>query len=99
MNPAAFEFHRATSLDDAIALLRQYGPEAKLLAGGHSLLPVMKLRLAEPAHLIDITRIAGLNEIRDDGDQIAVGALTTHHTIARDPLIRSAVPILAEVAS
>jgi carbon-monoxide dehydrogenase medium subunit len=59
----------------------------------------MKLRLAEPAHLIDITRIAGLNEIRDDGDQIAVGALTTHHTIARDPLIRSAVPILAEVAS
>ena len=98
MNPATFEFHRATSVEEAVGLLQEYGAEAKLVAGGHSLLPVMKLRLAEPAHLIDITRIAGLSGVRDDGDHIAIGALTTHHTIERDDLINAAAPVLAEAA-
>lgn len=98
MNPATFEFHRAASVDDAIGLLQQYGAEAKLIAGGHSLLPVMKLRLAAPAHLIDITRINGLRGVRDDGDTVAIGALTTHHEVERDEIIRSSIPVLAETA-
>lgn len=99
MNPAVFSFHRAASVDDAIGLLQQYGEEAKLIAGGHSLLPVMKLRLATPAHLIDITRIDGLHGVRDDGDQVVIGALTTHHAVTRNELIRSLLPVLAETAN
>jgi len=99
MNPTAFDYHRATSVDEAIALLTSQGSEAKLLAGGHSLLPIMKLRLAEPESLIDIGRIRELRGVRHDGDAIVVGALTTHTEIARDSLIVSAVPLLAETAS
>lgn len=94
--PAAFDYHRATTVDEAIALLHQYGEEAKLLAGGHSLLPAMKLRLAQPEHLIDIGRISGLSYIREDNGAVAVGAMTTYRTIERSALLRSHFALLPE---
>lgn len=99
MNPSTFAYERASSVDEAIALLVEHGEGAKLIAGGHSLLPIMKLRLAEPERLIDIGRIAELQGIHDDGSEIAVGALTTHHAIASDPLLRQRIPLLADTAS
>lgn len=98
MYPAPFEFHRAASVEDAIGLLQTYGDDAKLIAGGHSLLPVMKLRLAAPEHLIDISRIESLRGVTDAGDHLVIGALTTHQAIARDELIRAHLPVLAETA-
>jgi carbon-monoxide dehydrogenase medium subunit len=94
--PAPFDYHVANSVDEAIALMTQYGDDAKLLAGGHSLLPTMKLRLAQPAHLIDLGRIHGLSYIHDDGDHIAVGAMTTYATLERSPLIQENYPMLVE---
>ncbi len=94
--PAAFDYHRANTVDEAIALLQQYGDEAKLLAGGHSLLPTMKLRLAQPAHLVDIGRISGLSYIREDNGAIAVGAMTTYRTIELSDLLRSHFALLPE---
>jgi aerobic carbon-monoxide dehydrogenase medium subunit len=94
--PAAFDYHRATTVDEAIALLQQYGDEAKLLAGGHSLLPTMKLRLAQPAHLVDIGRISGLSYIREDNGAVAVGAMTTYRTIELSALLRSHFALLPE---
>ncbi len=101
MNPATFEFHRAASVEEAIALLREHGEGAKLIAGGHSLLPVMKLRLAEPAHLIDITRLGddGLRGVRIEGDQARIGALTTHRALERDRLLGERCPLLAQTAA
>src|SRR5881296_1926957 len=97
--PAAFDYHPATSVDEAIALLQQYGDDAKLLAGGHSLLPTMKLRLAQPAHLIDLGRIAGLSYIRQEEDSIAVGAMTTYRLLEQSPLLRQHLTLLAEGTS
>ena len=94
--PAAFDYHPATSVDEAIALLQQYGDDAKLLAGGHSLLPTMKLRLAQPAHLIDLGKISELSYIRDDGDAIAVGAMTRYVDIERSDLIKQHFTLLPE---
>jgi carbon-monoxide dehydrogenase medium subunit len=94
--PAAFDYHPATSVDEAIALLQQYGDDAKLLAGGHSLLPTMKLRLAQPAHLIDLGKISELSYIRDDGDAIAVGAMTRYVDIERSDLIKQHFALLPE---
>lgn len=99
MNPVAFDYHRAASVEEAIALLAEHGDTAKLIAGGHSLLPIMKLRLAEPAHLVDISRIAGLRGVRDDGDTLRIGALTTHRDLTRDPAVRAKAPLLAETAA
>jgi aerobic carbon-monoxide dehydrogenase medium subunit len=99
MNPTAFAYKRAASVDEAIALLTQHGDGAKLIAGGHSLLPIMKLRLAEPELLIDIGRISELQGIRDVGSEIAIRALATHHAIATNPLLRERIPLLAETAS
>src|SRR5690349_5420213 len=99
MNPASFAYHRAASVDEAIALLGQHGDGAKLIAGGHSLLPAMKLRLAEPAHLIDISRVDGLRGVRDANGELRIGALTTHHALTRDPLVAARAPLLAEVAA
>ena len=76
MIPAAFDYVRAHSAQEAISLLSEYGDEAKLLAGGHSLLPMMKLRLAVPTVLIDIGRVDDLSYVRDQGDHLAIGALT-----------------------
>ncbi|GER83160.1 carbon monoxide dehydrogenase [Thermogemmatispora aurantia] len=99
MIPATFEYHPASSVDEAIALLSQYGDDAKLLAGGHSLIPTMKLRLAQPAHLIDIGRIPGLSYIREEGNVVAVGALTTYATIERSEVLRRHFALLPECAS
>lgn len=99
MHPASFGYHAPGSLEEAFGLLRQHGEDAKLLAGGHSLLPAMKLRLTQPEILIDLSRIAGLNGIRQDGDALVIGALTTHTEVATSESVRSFVPGLADTAS
>jgi len=98
MYPNPFEYHRAGSVDEAISLLQQLGDDAKLIAGGHSLLPTMKLRLANPEHLIDITGIAGMSEVKDAGEYLEIGALTTHAELIRNELINQHAPLLAEIA-
>jgi aerobic carbon-monoxide dehydrogenase medium subunit len=98
MIPAAFDYVRAGSAQEAVSLLSQHGDDAKLLAGGHSLIPLMKLRLASPAVLIDVARIGDLSYIRDGSDHVAVGALTRHHDIEHSDLLKTEVPILAHVA-
>jgi aerobic carbon-monoxide dehydrogenase medium subunit len=99
MIPAKFDYQRAASAEEAIALLGQYGDDAKLLAGGHSLLPLMKLRLASPAVLIDIGRLRDLSYVRDSGDHVAVGALTRHRDLETSELLQTEVPLLAHAAS
>ena len=97
--PAAFDYYPATSVDEAISLLQQHGDDAKLLAGGHSLLPTMKLRLAQPGVLIDIGRINGLSYIREGNGVVYVGALTTYATLARSDVIRNHFALLSDAAS
>ncbi|MFQ5662777.1 MAG: FAD binding domain-containing protein [Terriglobia bacterium] len=99
MIPTAFEYFAPRSLDEALALLTRHGGDAKLLAGGHSLLPLMKLRLAAPHVLIDLGKIAGLAYIREEGEQIAVGAMTTHAQVERSELLQRRAPLLAETAA
>jgi carbon-monoxide dehydrogenase medium subunit len=94
-----FEYSRATSLDDALAKLRAAKGEGKLIAGGHSLVPLMKLRLSEPKTLIDIARIPGLSAINKNGDKIQIGAGTVHHEVATSALLQQACPMLAEAAA
>lgn len=98
MIPSAFDYVRAASVDEALAQLAEHGDEAKLLAGGHSLLPLMKLRLAAPAVLIDIGRLRDLSYVRDGGDHVAVGALTRHRDVEISDLLRAEVPLLAHTA-
>jgi carbon-monoxide dehydrogenase medium subunit len=98
MYPYPFEYHRAGSVADALTLLADHGNDGKLLAGGHSLLPVMKLRLAQPAHLIDISGIADLQGVRIQGDRVEIGALTTHHAIATDATLKERLGLLPEIA-
>jgi len=98
MIPAPFAYARAGSLDEAIDLLAEHGDEAKLLAGGHSLLPLMKLRLATPSVLVDVGRLDELSYVRDDGHHVAIGGLTRHHDLVHHPLVRRHVPILAAAA-
>ncbi len=98
MIPASFEYRRAGSVDEALALLRQDPDGTKLLAGGHSLLPLMKLRLATPGVLVDVGRIGGLSYVRDAGDHVAIGALTRHRDLETSDVARSEVPLLAHVA-
>jgi aerobic carbon-monoxide dehydrogenase medium subunit len=97
--PAVFDYHPVQSLDEAIALLQQYGDEAKVLAGGHSLIPAMKLRLSQPGHLIDIGRIGSLSYVKADGDAVAIGALTTYAALTRSDLLRQNFPLLTDAAS
>lgn len=95
--PAPFDFERATSVDGAIAALDRLGPEARLIAGGHSLLPMMKLRLANPAHLIDINGLENeLSYVRDAGDHIAIGALTRHVDLQRSEILARWFPVFRE---
>ena len=98
MIPAAFDYERAGSAEEAIALLGEHGDEAKLLAGGHSLLPMMKLRLAVPSVLVDIGRVDDLSYINDGGDHIAVGALTRHRALETSELLAAECPLLGHVA-
>ncbi|GIW04679.1 MAG: carbon monoxide dehydrogenase [Thermomicrobiales bacterium] len=99
MNPAPFTYHRAQSLAEAQALLQRFGEAAKLLAGGHSLLPAMKLRLAQPDHLIDISGMSELRFIHASASMLRIGALTTHREIEQHPLVREHCPLLAETAA
>jgi carbon-monoxide dehydrogenase medium subunit len=97
--PGSFEYVRPTSVEEAVAALVEHGDDAKILAGGHSLLPLMKLRLAMPAVLIDISRIPGLSYVRVDGDEVAIGAGTRHHELEKDDVAAAEVPLLPYVAS
>ncbi len=98
MIPRPFEYHAPKSLPDAIALLNQYGDEAKLLAGGHSMLPMMKLRFAEPAHLIDLGKIPELKGIREVDGEIRIGAMTTENDLIWSELLQQKCPLLVEGA-
>ena len=99
MIPAAFAYARATSVEDAVAKLAAAQGAGKILAGGHSLIPVMKMRLAEPATLIDIGRIAALVGVREEGGRIHVGACTVHNHIASAPAVQQHAPALSDAAS
>lgn len=99
MIPAAFDYVRAGSAAEAISLIGQHGDEAKFLAGGHSLLPLMKLRLAAPSVLVDIGRVSDLSYIRDAGDHIAIGALTRHMDVETSAVLKEHAPLLAHAAS
>jgi aerobic carbon-monoxide dehydrogenase medium subunit len=96
--PTTFEYTRATSLDDALAKLQAANGDAKLIAGGHGLVPAMKLRLSEPKMLIDISRLPGLAGIRKQGNAIEIGAATVHHDVASSPLLQEVCPMLADAA-
>ena len=98
MIPAAFDYVRASSAAEAISLIGQHGSDAKFIAGGHSLLPMMKLRLAQPAVLVDISRISDLSYIKDAGDHIAIGAMTRHMDVEKSPVLAQHVPLLAHAA-
>jgi carbon-monoxide dehydrogenase medium subunit len=99
MPATSFEYHAPTTLQEALALLTQYGGEAKVLAGGHSLLPIMNLRLAQPKALIDLGRIPGLSGIREANGGIVIGAMTTHYAVESSPLLQQKVPLLPETAA
>jgi carbon-monoxide dehydrogenase medium subunit len=94
--PAPFDYRRATSVDDAIALLTELGPDSRVIAGGHSLLPMMKLRLAAPEHLVDINDLSDLSYIRRDGDEIRIGAMTRHRDLLSSPMIGEYLPIVVD---
>jgi carbon-monoxide dehydrogenase medium subunit len=96
--PAAFDYIRADDADAALAALGEHGDEAKLLAGGQSLLPLMKLRLATPAVVVDVSRAAGLAYVREDGAALAIGALTRHCDVAKDAAVTAHAPLLARAA-
>ena len=98
MIPGPFSYHRPATVADAVKLLSTLGDEARALAGGHSLVPMMKLRLATPDHLVDLHGIAGLKGIRRDGNKIVVGAMTTQHELLASDEIRKSLPILHETA-
>jgi carbon-monoxide dehydrogenase medium subunit len=96
--PAPFDYQKAGSVDEAVGLLAEHGDEAKLLAGGHSLLPLMKLRLALPQMLVDIGGLRDLSFVEGDGGEVRIGALTRHHDLATSELLGEQVPLLAHVA-
>jgi carbon-monoxide dehydrogenase medium subunit len=98
MIPAAFDYVRAGSVDEALKLLSKHGDDAKILAGGHSLLPAMKLRLSQPKVVIDIGRIGDLRQMREKDGRLSIGALATHAEIESSDLVRSRCPLLAETA-
>ena len=98
MIPPSFQYHSPSLVSDAVALLNQYGDEAKLLAGGHSLLPMMKLRFAEPEHLIDMNNIESLKGIREENGVIAIGAMTSENALIASDLLQQKCPLLPQAA-
>jgi carbon-monoxide dehydrogenase medium subunit len=98
MIPPAFDYHAPKTVGEAIGLLGSLGSDAKLLAGGHSLLPMMKLRFAQPAHLIDLNRIPELRGICEDGADVVIGAMTTENELIDNPIVRAKLPLLSEAA-
>jgi aerobic carbon-monoxide dehydrogenase medium subunit len=99
MIPAAFEYHRPTDPAQAVELLARFGDDAKILAGGQSLIPTMKVRMAQPQHLIDICGIPAMKGISVEGEYLRVGATTTHWQVESSDVVKSAIPVLSEVAS
>ncbi|HET7263772.1 MAG TPA: xanthine dehydrogenase family protein subunit M [bacterium] len=99
MIPAPFEYHAPTTVKEAIGLLERHGDDAKLLAGGHSLLPIMKFRLAQPKVVVDIGRIGGLDKIAAKGSAITIGALVTHDAVEMSEALQKQCPLLPETAS
>src|SRR5918912_292288 len=98
MYPAAFDYYAPRSLDEAVRLLRDNADNTKVLAGGHSLLPLMKLRFAEPKVIVDIGKIPDLAYIREEGDEIAIGARTTHTMVEQSALLQAKCPLLSTTA-
>jgi aerobic carbon-monoxide dehydrogenase medium subunit len=98
MIPGAFAYHRPSSVKEAVGLLAQFGDDGRALAGGHSLIPMMKLRLATPANLVDLGGIADLKGVRADGNDIVIGAMTTQHDVIGSPLLGDKIPILRETS-
>ncbi len=98
MIPGAFAYHRPKSVSEAVGLLAQLGDDGRALAGGHSLIPMMKLRLATPAHLVDLAGIADLKGVRTDGTDIVIGAMTTQHDLIGSDLLGGKIPILRETS-
>ncbi|WP_242903060.1 FAD binding domain-containing protein [Actinomadura terrae] len=95
MIPATFDYVRPDTVDEAVSALADAGEDAKILAGGQSLMPLLRLRLAYPDSLIDLDRVDPLREIRDEGDTLVIGAMATHHQVVRDPLVREFAPLIA----
>ena len=98
MIPRQFEYYAPQSVPEAIALLQKYGDTAKLLAGGHSLIPMMKIRFAEPEHLVDLGKIAELRGIREEGDELRIGAMTTENDLIWSTIVQEKCPLLVESA-
>jgi carbon-monoxide dehydrogenase medium subunit len=96
--PGSFAYHRPTSVKEAVSLLAQWGDDGRALAGGHSLIPMMKLRLATPAHLVDLAGIAELKGIRTDGNDVVIGAMVTQHELGASELLTDKVPLLRETS-
>lgn len=99
MIPGSFEYHRPESVDGAVALLNEHGDEARLLAGGHSLIPMMKLRMAVPSHIVDLQAIDSLHGISEEGGELVIGALTTQHEVLTSDLLAAKCPIIPEAAA
>jgi aerobic carbon-monoxide dehydrogenase medium subunit len=99
MIPVAFDYVKATSVEDALAALGQGGEDAKVLGGGQSLIPVLRLRLSAPTVLIDVSRVDAMRGVSQDGDHLVIGAATTHHDVMTDALVRQHVPLLAQALS
>lgn len=97
MIPAQFDYVRATSVDEAVAMLAEHGDEAKVLGGGQSLIPLLRLRLAYPELLVDVGRIDEMRGVREDGDRLVIGAATTYDEVVKDALVATHCPVLAEV--
>jgi carbon-monoxide dehydrogenase medium subunit len=95
MIPAPFEYTAPSSVDDAVGALREGGDDAKVLAGGQSLIPLLRLRFAGPSVLVDLGRIDELRGVRDDGDALVIGSMTTHSAVLRDPLVREHAPLIS----
>ena len=98
MIPGSFAYHRPASVKEAVSLLGSLGDDARAIAGGHSLIPMMKLRLASPAHLIDLAGVADLKGIREEGRDVVIGAMTTQHELIESDLLAKKVPILRETS-
>ncbi len=98
MIPASFSYHRPTTVQEAVGLLAKLGDDGRALAGGHSLIPMMKLRLATPANLVDLAGIADLKGIRSDGPDVVIGAMTTQHDLIQSELLAAKLPLLRETS-
>ncbi|MGJ3262432.1 MAG: FAD binding domain-containing protein [Salinarimonas sp.] len=99
MIPANFAYHSPSSVEEAVALLAELGDEARALAGGHSLIPMMKLRLSAPEALVDLSRIAALKGVREEGGEVVIGAMTTQHQLLQDPILAQTLPLIPETSA